>query len=1112
MTAPPTLEAALRAVEPAARLVSERKLRKVLLYLRDHGHALPANPALPTWVDRQDLVAADVLAPDALAGTESRLLLLTPPDDRDWHHRPDPELRRAYWRLLYQGAVRATLDRRFAADTLSVEACRDRLARLGAAAAREVEYVLETDHLADPEESPAGVYRAFAAAYLDLHAFSPAALEEVFPSLPPAADVLAVLGADVPYRELLEKSRPAGAADPEPAEDPQAAWADPADGPPEPAPVPAGGPQAAALLARAADAEGKGNLVRAALLRTQAAAAGSGEDRERAAAAARAALGRLVDGLGEVLRWDEGHRAEWAQALAPLLDPASRGMWPRAARCLHELQTIPADLGREVYAVDLPEYLRTLGRRPVKRPLPHARGVMLLVRLRAAHKQLLRAGLAPRAHLRLDRLFHHELHRLEHEVRHELAPLLRAALTESGFRPQCRVEEVAREKLVAELLDRACERGFIRLGDLRDTVARNQLKMPDLSGPGELVFGDPLLKADTRLAYDLDGVYRRGEFYLRLLQRGSSVFFGTPWGRFVTLYLLAPFLAAFLALMMVEEVRHLGGNLVRFVAKTVAGKHRAVAEAPAPQEPEPPPDKGWWLDQDGFAHLDPEDVLHLGTQTVTSSARTEPKEAEHESEIVSVPTVGGLGVFLLLVFHVPRFRRAVAVVVRALGRAVWFVLWGAPAALLRSDAVRAVRYSGPVRFFNRHLSGAAVFTAAVLLVLTLLGASPGRLARSGAFVFALAVFFFNTPWGWVLQERVSEQLADWWRVVRVNMLPGLLGWLVEVFSRLANWVERQLYAVDEWLRYRGGDSRGSLARKAVLGLLWFPIAYVTRFVFYLLFEPQVNPLKHFPVVTVSHKVIWPFLLEFARYLTKKFEALGFAAAQAEVYGSGLATFIINGCPGIFGFIAWELKENWRLYRATRPAGLRPVLVGSHGESVRGLLRPGFHSGTVPRLYRKLRTARRRHDHDREARLHHDLEHAAEGVHRFADRELVALLAASADWGGRRVEVGAVRFGALRAVVEVAAPGLGGGPVAVAFENRGGVIHGEVAEAGWLGWLTDRERSAFLSALRGLFDMAAVTQVGDQPRTPDAPAVGPLGELARPYPWADWVARWEPKRS
>ena len=30
--------------------------------------------------------------------------------------------------------------------------------------------------------------------------------------------------------------------------------------------------------------------------------------------------------------------------------------------------------------------------------------------------------------------------------------------------------------------------------------------------------------------------------------------------------------------------------------------------------------------------------------------------------------------------------------------------------------------------------------------------------------------------------------------------------------------------------------------------------------------------------------------------------------------------------GLFGFLAWELKENWRLYARNRPRTLRPALV------------------------------------------------------------------------------------------------------------------------------------------------------------------------------------------
>src|SRR5207248_691090 len=161
----------------------------------------------------------------------------------------------------------------------------------------------------------------------------------------------------------------------------------------------------------------------------------------------------------------------WRNGLTPLLDPAASGDWPRAARCLYELQKIPADAGREVFAVDVVEPIRTLGRRPVKRPLPHAPVVILLTRLKAAHRQLVRSRVGDEARVRLDELLHAEIHRTEHRIRSTLGPVIAATLTDAGFRPANRVEEVARDKAVAELLDRVCDRGQIRIGDLRDAVA-----------------------------------------------------------------------------------------------------------------------------------------------------------------------------------------------------------------------------------------------------------------------------------------------------------------------------------------------------------------------------------------------------------------------------------------------------------------------------------------------------------------------------------------------------------------------------------------------------------------------------------------------------------------
>ena len=57
-----------------------------------------------------------------------------------------------------------------------------------------------------------------------------------------------------------------------------------------------------------------------------------------------------------------------------------------------------------------------------------------------------------------------------------------------------------------------------------------------------------MIRANRELPVRLDGVYRRGEVYMRLLQRGCSVFFGTRVGRWLTRYVALPFGGSFLLL------------------------------------------------------------------------------------------------------------------------------------------------------------------------------------------------------------------------------------------------------------------------------------------------------------------------------------------------------------------------------------------------------------------------------------------------------------------------------------------------------------------------------------------------------------------------------------
>ncbi|MGL6094350.1 MAG: hypothetical protein ACRC7O_00930, partial [Fimbriiglobus sp.] len=443
------------------------------------------------------------------------------------------------------------------------------------------------------------------------------------------------------------------------------------------------------------------------------------------------------------------------------------------------------------------------------------------------------------------------------------------------------------------------------------------------------------------------------EFYLRWIQRLNAVAFATAAGRWVTRYAALPFGGALMTVVFTKYLIH--------EAATIAGAFRTEA----PEFPENSP----------------------------AEAATDvpiPPPADHGAALgpESLTAVVVLGVVYLGLLYSARFRAAVVAGLTAVWHGVRFAVADLPLTVWRSAPVRAVRRHPLTRFVTRYLGGglaAGVLTAVVMLTL---GFGPPAVVRTAGLMFALVSLAVNTYAGRLVEDRVAEWRADVWRAIRVNLLPGIYGWVVWGFRALAGAVERGLYAVDEWLRFREGQSEGSLVAKAVLAAVWFPIAYLVRFAFYLLLEPQINPVKHFPVVTVSHKLLLPLIPTLA-------PDMAHFAGVGENEAAGLLTLFIGCIPGVFGFIAWELKENWRLYAANRPAGRPPVPLGHHGETMRGLLRPGFHSGTVPKRFRWLRAAAR----DAEAtgrpgdaaRYAHEIEEMAGAIAATAERELVPLL-------------------------------------------------------------------------------------------------------------------------
>src|SRR5205823_499383 len=161
----------------------------------------------------------------------------------------------------------------------------------------------------------------------------------------------------------------------------------------------------------------------------------------------------------------------WRQVLPTLLAPAARGTWPDEARMLYDLQKVCIDHERPLYAADLIEWARSFFRRPIKRPLPEQRQVLLLKHLRTAGRRLRTVRMPEEERTRLGLLFLAVVGRKEKELRERFRPRVVAVLDEVGLVPQNLPERVARDKLGEELLDHVVDHGFSTMGDLRDALA-----------------------------------------------------------------------------------------------------------------------------------------------------------------------------------------------------------------------------------------------------------------------------------------------------------------------------------------------------------------------------------------------------------------------------------------------------------------------------------------------------------------------------------------------------------------------------------------------------------------------------------------------------------------
>ena len=681
----------------------------------------------------------------------------------------------------------------------------------------------------------------------------------------------------------------------------------------------------------------------------------------------------LADLLAAKWKLDLATAAELRRLIGRLAAEDRRRFGSAPARTLLAcLEQVLSESRSDYYRLRFVRWLFSLGRRRLMEPLPFQ---SLLKALRAMETARARLEEMPWPITDLER-FARVLDRLTFRVSarldEQIMPRVKQAMCKADFVPRDHRENVAAQKMQLELLDVIKQRRHLKFTDVRDIVARNILRLPDPT-LSEFFRGDRLARFDRTAADALPGVYRPGEIYIKGLQQLSAPLFGTGFGRIVSRYLLVPFGAAYLILKSIDLLLELL----------------------------PHHDKGFQL-----------------------------------ATFTDVMLLGGL---VNIVMHTGIGRHIALSLWHGLVATLRFIFYDGLSRLMRWRPMAELLSTGLVRGVGRNIVQPLLIGTLPLAPIIFLAVfveevpiEPGLWLAGLA--FALGTLARNTPAGRRFLDNLSTRFGLYMRRLNQALFIGLIQSLLTFFKEVTRGFSQLLHRVDEALIHHLGERLPSLALKALLAPLWRFAEALMQFYVTVLVEPQVNPVKHFPIVSIGHKLLLPFLPAITAAFLEMSDAV-----LPKVIAYPLVTLTIVLLPGLFGFFVWELKENWKLYQANHRAGLadasqadeappavdgaeplpvEPAAVGHHGESVRALMSRGFHSGALPKGFDRLRKVIREEMRDQQPypqRLRRVQRHLEDVEHAFCvffEREFTFALrerCRDPNCTLKRVETGTPRF-------------------------------------------------------------------------------------------------------
>ena len=988
------IELELKSIEPRLLLVPRKVVDKVVL----HQRKLPAILGLisgqfsnvdSVWTDFETLnaIAQEIEFELEIGSLPFGRILLLAKIESEMSGKFNTEQRNIlYWRRIFHAEVKLKFFELKEQGLLSSTKIENKIKTIGRTVFSEALMVLEQEHKIFPEQDITDKYISFAACFAELYRFSENLLTNYFPSIKDYEALLLIIKDDVSEDVIFQETRLTGTQNPHPTPETHAEESS----------------EYFKRLSEQAEKESLlNNATESAILWTQANRVAPAELSADTLEKAHKEIRKLVKRLQSALNFNSNDFQNWESALLPLLDKADQGSFPVEARLLTELQSACEDYEQEIYRIDILGWAMSLGKKSMKRPLRFQRLIKIHQRLKEASLNAITTRLAFADRKKLETLLQLVWKQNEKKLRNEIRPIIENNLQLVGLKGEGAFGEIARRRLVEEFLDLIIEQGYLNYSELRDMISRNHLKLEDVRDASSFFKGDALLTLDENLSVQLDGIYRRSDFYLRWLEKSTALNFGTATGRTLTKFLTLPFGGSFLLIESADLINDkISGERIPDLTRTLA----FIA----------------------------------------------------------------LGIFFFGIINNLSLRTFVLEVLLYFWKTAKFIFYKIPSALLTWNPFLLIWKSLPVQVIYSLILKPLVFTEAIALWLP--KSYPYHVGEIVLFIgFTLLL---NSRPGRLLSEFAISGVMTLGKLVQDGLISILFTIMVQSFKKTIEGLEFVLQWVNDWLRLRGRAKPWQVALRGILGLLWSPIAFFLRFYTVVLIEPGINPIK-FPISSVAAKFTYPIIIPLTPEIVHFFSPFIGDVVSNLFFGTTIWLM-----PNLFGFLFWETKENWGLYRANRPQSLRPMAVGTHGETIPQLLKLGFHSGTIPKLFMKLRKAEleavSRSDWRKARTLRLDLQTIKERLARFIERDLLIPMQQNNKSFIKPLRVSEISLGLNR--IEADMTGMddnGYASFKISLELVDGILMGSVSKPGGTLALNEQQNRCLSLGIAGLYKFAGI---------------------------------------